>query len=289
MTNQELLQSVCEDIYQATGIKPVLYNADMQVLYAHPMSMGRFCTAVRQSPALMEKCLSCDRAGLARCREDQDICIYQCHMGLTEAAAPILEDGRVMGYLLFGQLLSAGSRENVCRQIDAAPEIRDKAALKSEIAGMEEISDTKLRAAARLMGMCACYVRLHRLLRTQQESLAGPIDDYIKRNLADPGLGISSICEKFGISRGKLYLLSRQAFEMGITEHIRALRLRRAAEYLRTTRWPLCRIAEETGISDGDYLTKLIKKTTGCTPRQIRENKIELQGIKKTEKTERTE
>ena len=270
MTNQELLQGVCEDIYQATGIKPVLYNADMQILYAHPLSMGAFCTAVRNYAGLMEKCLACDRAGLEQCRKNQDICIYQCHMGLTEAAAPILEDGRVIGYLLFGQMLSGGNHDIVCEKIDSASEVKDKDALKEEIAQLEEISDTKLRAAARLMGMCACYVRLHQLIRMQQESLALPIEQYIKANLSDQELGIASICNQFGISRGKLYLLARQSYAMGITEYIRALRLKKAQEYLCSTNWPLYKIAEKTGIADGDYLTKLIKKATGKSPRQIR-------------------
>ena len=270
MTNHELLQGVCDDIYLATGIKPVLYNADMQMLYAHPLSMGSFCSTVRQYPGLMEKCLSCDHSGLSQCQKSQDICIYQCHMGLTEAAAPILEDGKVIGYLLFGQMISDGNQQAVCDRIDASTEVENKAALKNEISQLDVISDTKLRAAARLMGMCACYVRLHQLIRAQQESLSLPIEQYIKRNLADPELGIASICNQFNISRGKLYLLSRQAFSMGITDYIRDLRLKKAQDYLLSTNWPLYKIAEEIGIADSDYLTKLLKKTTGKSPRQIR-------------------
>ena len=272
MNNQELLQGVCEDIYQATGIKPVLYNADMQVLHAHPLSMGSFCTAVRKHPGLMEKCLECDRAGLEQCRKNHDICIYRCHMGLTEAAAPILEDGRVIGYLLFGQMISGGNHAIICKRIDAAREVQDKEALKNEIAQLDEISDTKLRAAARLMGMCACYVRLHHLLRMQQENLALSIETHIRQSIGDPDLGIASICRQFNISRGKLYLISRQAFDMGVTDYIRCLRLSKAIEYLETTHWPIYQIAETVGIGDGDYLTKLLKKSTGKSPRQIRKD-----------------
>jgi len=270
MASQELLRGICDDIYQATGIKAVLYNADMEVIYAHPMSMSCFCGSVRQHPKLLEKCLRCDRAGLAQCQKSQDIFIYQCHMGLTEAIAPILEDGKVIGYLLFGQLLSDGHQETVRQKVDTTSEILDKAALKKEIAQLEVIHDTKLRAVARLMGMCACYVRLHQLIRIQQEELILPIEEYIKRHLADAELGIVDICRQFGISRGKLYLIAKQAYSMGITEYIRFLRLEKAMEYLQSTSWPLYRIAEKVGISDGDYLTKLLKKAYGKTPRQIR-------------------
>lgn len=270
MKNQELMAAVCEDIYQATGIKPVIYDADMNILHAHPLSMGCFCTMIRQCPGLMEKCLACDREGFARCRQSGDICIYQCHMGLTEAAAPILDSGVVIGYMLFGQLLSGNCRDEICARIDRMDRIDNKQMLKDALAQLEEITDEKLRAAARLMTMCACYIRLNNLIAVQQENLAVHIAQYINKNLHDPGLSIAVLCAQFNISRSTLYAISKKSFHLGITDYLRKTRLNKAVDLLRTGDLPLYRIAEQVGISDADYLTKLLKKETGKTPRQLR-------------------
>ena len=270
MKNQELMAQACADIYQTTGIKPVIYDADMHMLYAHPLSMSPFCTAIRQIPGCKEKCLACDREGFSRCRESGDICIYQCHMGLTEAAAPILDSGVVIGYLLFGQLLSGNCLEQINAAINGMAGASDPEGLKEKLAQLEEISDEKLRAAARLMTMCACYIRLNNLLGVQQESLAMHIAQYIEKNLHDPALSIPSICTKFNISRSTLYTIAKKSFHLGVTDYIRNLRLKRAEEFLRTENIPLYRVAEMVGIPDADYLSKLLKKAVGKSPRQIR-------------------
>jgi len=203
-------------------------------------------------------------------RESGDICIYQCHMGLTEAAAPILDSGVVIGYLLFGQLLSGNCKDQICARIDGMDQVFDKAAFKEKLALLEEISDEKLRAAARLMTLCACYIRLNNLLGVQQENLAMHIAQYIQKNLHDSTLSIPSICAQFGISRSTLYTVSKKSFHLGITDYLREMRLKRAEELLRTEDIPLYRVAEMVGIPDADYLSKLLKKAVGKSPRQIR-------------------
>ena len=208
---------------------------------------------------------------LERCRRDRDICIYRCHMGLTEATAPILADGAVIGYLMFGQLLARDGRAEVLRRLEALKGLESKAALRGEIARMEEKDEHTLRAAARLLSMCACYIRLHPLLRSQQKNQALPLAQYIEENLADPELSIPQLCAVFGVSRGTLYQRSRAAFQMGITDYIRQARLNAALMLLRQTDLPLYAVAAQVGIGDPDYLARLVKKQTGKSPRRLRQ------------------
>lgn len=271
MQLREEIRAICDDLYQITGIKAVVYDADMRILYSHPATMGPFCAALRRIPGISEKCLACDRSGLERCRRDRDICVYRCHMGLTEATAPILADGAAIGYLMFGQLLARDSRAEVLRRLDALKGLEEKAALREEIIRMEETDEHTLRAAARLLSMCACYIRLHPLLRTQRQSQALPMAQYIEENLADPGLSIARLCAVFGVSRGTLYQRSRAAFQMGITDYIRQARVNAALALLRQTDLPLYAVAAQVGICDPDYLARLIKRQTGKSPRRLRQ------------------
>ena len=272
MGSTEQLKSICDDIYTITGIKATIYDADMRFLYGHPYdTMSRFCQCVRRNPTLTAECIDCDRAGFAKCRETGEIVIYRCHMGLTEAVAPIMDNNAVIGYLLFGQILSE----------DALPQIKEKLKrgdfgereeLMEALDSLEPTEDRIIKASARLMAMCASYITLKDILKIRQESIAAHIDAFVGSNLKDPELSISSLCREFGISRGSLYTISKNEFGMGITEYIRKVRIREALNLLRRTDLPIFRIAEEVGIPDPNYLARLIKQTTGDTPKKLQKS-----------------
>jgi len=268
MKDHELLRSVCDDIYTMTGIKPVIYDANMRLVYGHPLAMGPFCEEIRKDPKVKEKCIACDRAGFDQSHKSGHICIYRCHMGLTEAVAPIVDRGTVIGYFLFGQML-----EDSCRNLirDRIKEIggQNTKHLLELLAAMEPTDEQVIRASARLMLMCASYVQLQHVLNRQHKDLALSIADYISRNLSAQ-ITIELLCKQFGISRGTLYTISKNTFGMGITEYLRSCRINTAVELLLGTNLPVCRIAETVGINDANYLTKLIKKQTGMTPKELR-------------------
>lgn len=272
MESRELIRAVCEDIYNIARLKTVLYDADGRWLLSYPQTMCGFCTQIRKQKGLLEQCLNCDRTGFARSRKSGEICIYRCHMGLTEVVAPIIDDGMVIGYLMFGQVLSAGDRQNVQEKILQTKPLAEKQVLFQLLEEMEEKSDTQIRAAARIISMCACYIRLHRLLKEQRDPLALRISRYIQTHIADPALGMQGICREFAISRGTLYNLSKKNFGMGICEYIRHVRLKKAKELLETADMPVCCVAEACGFLDVNYFIKLMKKVEGKTPGQIRKN-----------------
>lgn len=261
MKNQTL-KNICEDIYTITGIKAVIYNAQMEVLYAHPMAMGSFCRAVRKSPARSKKCIDCDRAAFELCRRTGELCIYRCHMGLTEAAAPILDHGTVVGYLLFGQMLSEKDRPALAKRLASEPLL---AALLQE---MEPTEEEVICASARLMAMCTSYVHLQNAIKLPREDAAVSLADYIESNLKGD-LSVPALCRRFGFSRSALYNISKKAFGRGISDYIRNRRLEAAEELLRKGTLPIGRVAEEVGLSDANYFTKLIRKRTGMTPKQL--------------------
>ena len=268
MRNLDIIKSICDDIYDITGIKTVLYDADMNCLFGHPYSMCDFCRVVRKSKENFEKCISCDRAGFEECRKSGETVIYKCHMGLTEASTPIIDNGVIIGYFLFGQLLSENARDEIRDKIEKG-NYCDKEELLTHLDAIPVTEDRVINASARLISMCASYIRLKNILNLEQENVAVSIGKYISENLSDPKLSISSICTYFSISRGTLYNISKSSYQMGITEYIRKLRIKKALELIQSSRQPIYRIAEAVGIFDSNYFTKLIKDETGETPKKL--------------------
>lgn len=267
--NEELI-TLCEDIFKISGIYTVLYTADGHFLYSHPGTMSDFCLQVRQSAALIEKCLACDKTGLDQCRKSGNICIYRCHMGLYEAVTPIIDSGILIGYLLFGQRIPSDGRDTVHARIAAINDSDFRQKLTDALPSLTETDEDTIRAAARIMAMGACYIRLNHLLGVQKESLARHIEEYVEAHLQDPDLSLTRICRDLGISRSSLYNICRRSFSMGISDYIRARRLERAIDLIRTTSLPIHRISDLVGFSDSDYLTRSIRRATGKTPLRLR-------------------
>lgn len=263
--NKEVLKKICEDIYTITGIKPVIYNAKMEVIYNHPLAMEAFCKEVRKNPERLKKCLACDRAAFETCRRTGALYIYRCHIGLTEAVAPILDHGTVVGYLLFGQLLAEENRGAVAERVAGEPE------LATLLRQMEPTGEEVIRASARLMAMCTSYVHLQNAIKLPPGDLGVSLADYIERNLKGE-LSVPALCHAFGISRSTLYAVSKAAFGMGVSDYVRHRRLAAAEQLLRKGELPVCRVAEEVGLPDANYFTKLIRARTGKTPKALKKD-----------------
>lgn len=262
------IQQMCDDIYALTGIKAVFYDADMQILYNHPGSMGAFCACLRKEKGITEHCIQCDRAGFAQCRKTGELTIYQCHMGLTEAVSPVIDNETVIGYILFGQLVSQDAKTDIEARLRAS-NFQNRELLLQYLQEIPPTTDSIIKASARLMSMCASNIHLKTILKIRRAGLPARIDAYISQQLGNPSLSINTICREFGISRGTLYGISKSTFGMGITDYIRSKRLHRAIQLIRMDNLPIYRIAEELGFSDANYMAKLIKKETGSSPKQL--------------------
>ncbi|MBQ9802066.1 MAG: PocR ligand-binding domain-containing protein [Clostridia bacterium] len=264
------LGAICDDIELITGIKTVIYDENRHIICAYPNGHCAFCEEIRRSEALTAKCLQCDAHGFTQSDLSRDIHIYRCHMGLVEAVAPVIENGRTIGYLMLGQLLPKGGREHVRAQISALSEDVDKDALGTYLEAMQETDDRHLRAVAHLLAMSAAYVRVHEWMRKPKGSITYEIERYAFENLSNMALTAQSVGVALGLSRTSLYKLCMESFGMGMGEYIRKMRADEAARLLRTTDLPFARIAEQVGLSTPARLTRLLRAQTGQSAREIR-------------------
>lgn len=271
MRTNELIKNIFQDIYDITGIKASLFDADMICLYTQPGGFGAFCQCLRRSAEHCHRCLQYDRDCFSECRATGEPVIRRCYMGLIETAIPIRDGDLTVGYLQIGPLLPENSRRELEERIQKSSH-PDRDELLQTLAEMTETADSMIRASARLLRMCADYIKFRDILQLRQESLELRIRHYVISHYSDPNLSMKHMCRDLGISRGTLYNISKSAFGMGITEYLRQVRIQKAVELLRRGGMSVSRVAEAVGISDANYLTKLIKKHTGLTPKKLQKN-----------------
>ena len=275
--NIQQLKNATVDFYNITHLLIVLYDEKFNIVYCYPQKLSPFCTEVRRSQRLFERCMECDRYGLNLCREKKELFIYQCHMGMTEAVAPIMEGNEIIGYLMLGQTLTEHNRKNVMEQIDRLPQDEpvDKSALYRYLNEIIPVTHEILSSATRIMEMCACYLCAKNIVRAQQDTLRKNVERYVRDNLSSPTLSMQEICRRFSVSRSTLYAMSRAAFGMGISDYIRACRIDYAKKLLLKKELPIYEISRVCGFGAPNYFTKTFKQYVGVLPKDFcKQNRI---------------
>ena len=265
------LQAAAKDFYNTTGIQIVLYDEQETLLYAYPDTLCAFCAKIRERGALAQQCLDCDRMGFDACRAKKGIHIYRCFMGLTEATAPIMENGVIIGYMMMGQVLDHANRAFAMERIAEVAQAHrlPQAVLADALQTVPCITREKLASAANLMSMCACYLWVQQIISVQEDVLLHQIKDFVKGNLSQE-LTVRTICDRFYIFKSTLYKLSAAAFGMGISDYIKQLRLEQAKKLLCSSQMKISDIAVQVGIPDANYFTRCFAKHFGMTPRACR-------------------
>lgn len=266
------LEKAARDFYNVAKVVIVLYDEEKRALYAYPEGgMGEFCRTLRTCDALRRACFACDRAGFEWCEATGKPCLYRCHMGLTEAIAPIVENNVVIGYLMLGQVLSDTDRDTVRRRIVEVSRQYgfSKDELYRKMDELQVMSRASVDSAVSIMSMCACYLYVNRIIRNRRDMLSYQLKDFIDAHFAEH-LTVNALCERFYISRSKLYSVATATFGMGATDYIRLKRLEYAETLVSSNELSVAQIAERAGFEDANYFVRAFKKHFGVTPGRYR-------------------
>ena len=173
--NPQLIELV-QSLHRITGLKFVIYNASRQILASEPPTMCTFCTEIRKSPVLAQRCLVCDAAGFDRCDRTGQPCTYHCHMNVQEMIAPIRDKQYRIGYVMIGQFLDYDDRTELHRRAaDAAAQFGlDRARLDRGAEELQRYDEAYLRSVMQLLEMSASYIWMNQILDVSRDSLLHP-------------------------------------------------------------------------------------------------------------------
>lgn len=272
------VKELLRNFYTLTGIRTVIFDNSFHELAAYPTRHSAYCHIIRSDPRAEAQCILCDQQACTQVKKEKKLYTYQCHAGLTETVVPIQTDNQIIGYIIFGQLLQTGARDELWQRVYENIGVYqvDMDKLHHAFQQKKQISKEIIDAYAKTMEMSASYLYLSRMLILKEDSLAQQIDSYITDHIKEH-LSVPVLCREFSISKSHLYKLSEQNFGMGIAEYIRNLRIQMAKRLLGDTDSPIYEIAEQVGIPDYNYFTKAFKKVTGTLPRDYRKENT-LQG-----------
>ncbi|HON52466.1 MAG TPA: response regulator, partial [Bacteroidales bacterium] len=123
---------------------------------------------------------------------------------------------------------------------------------------------------------------LHRMFRIQEivevqsgtinsldEKIIQKIITYIHEHIADPNLSVEQLSDFVGASRSTLHRKMNALTNMTPNDFIRMIRLKKAAELLKTGKFSISEVAYDTGFNDPRYFSKCFKEFFGKTPSEF--------------------
>ena len=276
--NVNKLHAVAKDFFRATFVQVSFYDADTNFICAYPDKMSRYCTALQQLAPEKAACAAFIRESFVRCREKGDILFTKCPAGLSGAWIPIYENGLLLGYIEFSQLVRRGDEDATMAHLEALclKHGLDAEEMRKKYGFLQHFEQDRIESLARIIKSSSYYLWMKNLITVTTDNLPQHITAYIESNLAE-NLSTNAICAHLHISKSTLYRIANQHFNKGITDYVRHLRMERAKELLKKTSLSVASVSESVGINDANYFTKLFKAHTGVTPSKFKRYHVKTQ------------
>ena len=273
--NTKELLSLLKDFYLLTRIKIVIFDTKYEEIIAYPDSHCSYCKYLRENPVCLEKCLNSNYQSFQHCKRTSEIIIYHCHAGLIEAAAPLIDNGILVGYIMFGQITDLETDRDLLDLIHHTLDTNhiDPHIPEEKFLDIERKSTDQIYAAAKILEACTFYVLLKNLMSARRQNFIENLNSYLLSHLSEP-LTADQIASDFSISRGKLYSSCEKYLGTGIAQYVKKLRLEKAKDLLKNTELTVSTISEKVGFSDYNYFCRVFKKEIGISAKKYRYERL---------------
>ena len=269
----ELLE-LMQDVYTLTGIHITLFDEHYEELFSYPQKEKTLCFCLRENPDFDRKCQESDRRSFQKCKMTNGVHISKCHAGLSEATAPIIENGHIIGYMMFGQVTDNKNKENFLEEMTAICRMYGiQQDLSQAIRKVKYRNEAQLRAAARILDAYVHYVRLKEIVHPSGQLLIDSIDRFLDVHMGEE-ITVERICRELRISRTRLYDIIRPYTKGGIASYVKRKRLAYARHLIKSTTRPIAEIADAAGFSDYNYFLRVFKQTYGISCGKLRKQHL---------------
>lgn len=269
--NVNRLREVAKDFFRATFVQVSFYDAEENFICAYPDQMSHYCRTLQKLQPERVACTAFMQDSFARCREQGDILYTKCPAGLSGAWIPIHENGILLGFIVFSQLICKGDKASSEAHFDAICQkyTLDKEEMRRKYARLQIFEQDRIKSLARIIKASTYYLWLNNMIEITAENLPQHITAYIENNLT-ADLSVSAICSHMHISKSVLYRISNTHFKMGISKYVCHLRMEKAKALFKKTSLTVAAVSESVGINDANYFTKLFKAHTGVMPSKFK-------------------
>ena len=133
---------------------------------------------------------------------------------------------------------------------------------------IENIIKSRLELKAKFSGEVESKIGLLTHSPIDEEFLA-KVTGLINDNLSELELSTEFLCDQLGVSSSKLYRKIKELTDLAPNEFIRTIRLKKAAQLLKTKKYNVSEVTDLVGFNDPLYFSRCFKKQFGFPPSKL--------------------
>lgn len=263
------INAVLQDFYNATGINMELLKADFTPVNGNRREECAYCRRVQGTKEGKNACLRSDAALLQRCAQSRKTEMHICHAGLVDAAAPILFNDAVIGYLIFGRMKAEPDFAGVASCLSSLG--LESAEMEPRYAELPFYDSGKLQSVSNIAGMVVKHILLENLLKPDFDAGMQKAVTFINENLGKE-LSVPAISKGANVSKSVLYKRFHACFGCTLSEYVNIRRVEYSLDLLKNTDLSLDEVSRRAGFSSASYYSKIFKKLQGIAPLKYRKN-----------------
>lgn len=174
----EFVQKFQDNFAEALGIASITVDMEGNPI-TKPSNFSKFCMELtRGSKTGLARCVECDCKGGEESARTKKPSIYECHAGLVDFASPIMLEGRQIGSILGGQVLTSTPDESYYRKV--AQEIGvDPDEYIEALRDIKQIPRKSVEAAANVLYLVANTLSTIWYQQNKLKEMAGRINDSV--------------------------------------------------------------------------------------------------------------
>ncbi|CUH96612.1 hypothetical protein P22_2702 [Propionispora sp. 2/2-37] len=266
----EQLYEVMRNFHVITGIRMVIFDDEYNEITAYPETHCPVCDCLQSHPEIRKECLKSNAHSFNSCKISKEPLIYQCHAGLYEATAPLVDNGIVIGYIMMGQILNNENREQAAVKLQSLSERYHLAVdVVACIKQMNLHNNEQILAAAKIMEFCTLYILTKDIIKIEKDRFIYQLNYYIEQHISED-ISVDRLCRYFKMSRAQMYKISSHYLGSGISEYIRNRRIEKAKYLLKNTTYRVADIAGLVGFEDYNYFCRIFKKIVSIPAKKYR-------------------
>ena len=258
--NKEKINKIIRELHLVTGLSYAFYDAmsELNLLCVIDREEDEFCHRIQTTDKGQDLCKCSDEELLRLCRERGAPVSHICHAGIADTAVPIRKNGIIVGFVVIGRvrptLTLSDSIDRLSWLGDSTDELAERYSRLSyfspeQMTGLTELISEMVFDSAVMI---------------EQDSFASDAEEYIEKNLASQ-LSVDTLCRYLFVSKNRLYSGFKEAFGCTVNDYITSKRIERARELILSGK-SVRSAADEVGINNYTYFSKLFKKCEGVSP-----------------------
>lgn len=269
--DEEQLRKLIANLKMLTGVPANILDPegrDINLFRGHPP----FCRAINDLPEGHRRCVDCDRCKIQHYTAEKGFQFYRCHVGICEAVMPLYDKKNPLAYLAVGCYLDDSPIEEQWQHtrslLDWWPDGPD--ALKEAFFQFRQYSQPEIQAYSETLEALSAYIQLKGMILATEQTDAQKLALYLDEHYMEK-LSLASLSKQLHIGRTKLCALAKELSGGETLSYLIAQRRINAAKrLLLQTSLPISAVAEQVGISDYNYFSKVFRTITGTTPSGFR-------------------